>query len=111
MDLEFLVGLIANVFGAVGGFYAVYHYFESQLVRLVPVHIRCNGKDITSFSIPKSQFSRAEVIGRVDMIAKVPRVSVSALTSPKTIDAIDAVTMGDKLDLVINITEEETSQF
>jgi hypothetical protein len=106
-----MIEVIANIFGVVGGFYAVYRHFEARRVVPVPVSIRCNGSTVAQFSIPKSQFSRAEVLGRIGMIAKVQRVSIAALSSMDTIAAIDAVTTGNKYDLVINVTEQEKDQF
>lgn len=106
-----MLEFVANLVGLVGALVATYRFLEMKRVRPVPVSIRCNGQDVAAFSIPKSQFSRAEVLGRVGMIAKVARVNVAALSDLNTIAAIDAVTMGNKLDLVINVTEEEAKQF
>ena len=107
--LEFL----ANLIGVLSAFYATYRYIESKRVKPIPVTIKCvnTANTIASFSIPKSQFSRAEVIGRLAMLAKVARMNVAALGKSETIAAIDAVTMGKANKLVINVTEEEATQF
>lgn len=111
MDLEFLVGLVANIAGAAGAVYAVYRHFDTK--RAAPVAVRLvNGDDtVVSFTIPRSQFSRAELMGRMGMLSKGGRFSIAEFSSPEILPVIDAVTAGKTNTFTLRLTDAEKEQF
>ena len=106
-----MLEVVANILGVAGAVYAVYRHFESRRAAPIRVVLACGDAVLVDMTIPRSQFSRAELLGRLGMLAKVPRLNLSALSNPDILPQIDAVVAGRSDSLAIAVAGSEKDQF
>ena len=106
-----MLEVVANILGVAGAVFGIYRHFETQRASPISVTLTCGDDVLLGMTIPRSQFSRAELIGRIAMVAKVPRLNLSALSNPDILPQIDAVVAGKSDLLTISVTGSEKDQF
>lgn len=103
---------IANLLGILAVCLAVAQWTAAKAAAPIAVTLhRADGGAVLQFSIPRSQFSRAELLGRMGMFAKGGRFSVASFSNPSMLSSIDAVVTGRSKTLDILLTEAEVEQF
>lgn len=103
---------VANLLGILAVCLAVAQWTAAKAAAPIAVTLhRENGSSVLVFTIPKSQFSRAELLGRMGMFAKGGRFSVASFSNPAMLECIDAVVTGRSKSLDILLTEQEVEQF
>ena len=105
---------IANLLGVLAVVIAVAQWTAAKAA--APIQVTQHrgageGSVVLRFTIPRSQFSRAELLGRLGMFAKGGRFSVASFSNPSMLQSIDAVVTGHAKSLDILLTEAEVEQF
>ena len=105
---------IANLLGILAVCVAVAQWSAAKAAAPIQVTLHRGAGQaaiVLQFTIPRSQFSRAELLGRLGMFAKGGRFSVASFSNPTMLNKIDAVVTGRKKSIDILLTEQEVEQF
>lgn len=105
---------VANLLGILAVCLAVAQWSAAKAAAPITVTLHRGAGEsavVLRFTVPKSQFSRAELLGRLGMFAKGGRFSVASFSNPSMLCSIDAVVTGKKKTLDILLTEAEVEQF
>lgn len=111
MDILNYVGDFANLAGCVGAAYATFTFLQARAARPVEVQLtNPDGDVVVSFEIPRTAFSRAEVLGRTGLFARPGvRFTVAFFSNRAFLAAVDAARPGAAL--IIPLAENEVDQF
>lgn len=103
---------IANLLGILAVCLAVAQWTAAKAAAPITITLHQGQSGIVlQFTVPRSQFSRAELLGRLGMFSKGGRFSVASFSNPSMLCSIDAVVTGKKKALDILLTEAEVEQF
>ena len=109
-----MLEFIANLLGILAVVVAVTQWTAAKAAAPIQVTLHRGAGDanvVLRFTIPRSQFSRAELLGRLGMFAKGGRFNIASFSSPSMLNKIDAVITGRKKTVDILLTEAEVEQF
>lgn len=105
---------VANLLGILAVCLAVAQWTAAKAAAPIAVTLHRGAGEaavVLRFTIPRSQFSRAELLGRLGMFSKGGRFSVASFSNPSMLQSIDAVVTGRAKTLDILLTEAEVEQF
>jgi len=115
-----IIGHVSNVAGALGGIVAAIGVIrllaakrrQEQLVEVSLVLTSTSQKFVLPLQLQRKDITRAELLGRLGMFVKGgQRFSLAALGSAQFLGNLNEVARGNKNELVLQVSEEEISQF
>ena len=111
LNLLDLIEVVANCAGVIGAIISLMIYVRLKRNPLVLIKLVHGDSVIKEFTIPKTVFSRSELLGRLGMFSKAQRFTVASMSNVQTLKEIDDATLGKDLEVIIQLTEEEITQF
>ena len=106
-----VLNMVADTAGVVGAIISVLIWLQVRNQKNVVVELIHNNVIVLSFEVPRVAFSRAELLGRLGIYAKVPRFVINSLSTVAVLKEIDDATLGKDRFVRITLEDGEENQF